>query len=181
MSEKYKFHNSEGCYFVTITVVNWIDLFTRKELKYIIIDSLKHCQREKGLVIHAWCVMPSHLHLIVRSEKEKLSDILRDFKKFTSKEIVKTIELINESRRRWLLKSFIRAGQDLKRITNFKVWQDGNHPEEMVTNEFMQQKIDYVHNNPVHDEIVDEAEYYWYSSARDYAGKKGLIDVELLG
>jgi putative transposase len=131
MSEKYKLHNPEGCYFITITVVDWIDLFTRKELKYIIINSLKHCQKEKGLVINAWCVMSSHLHLIVRSETGKLSDILRDFKKFTSKEIVKTIESINESRREWLLESFANAGRDLKRITNFKVWQDGNHPEEL--------------------------------------------------
>ena len=128
--------------FCNYTVVDWIDLFTCKELRYVIVDSLKHCQKEKGLVVNAWCVMPSHLHLIIRSEEEKLSDILRDFKKFTSKEIVKTIELINESRREWLLESFARAGKDLRRITNFKVWQDGNHPEEVITNEFMQQKID---------------------------------------
>jgi putative transposase len=83
MSEKYKFRDPEGMYFVTMATVGWVDLFTRKELKHVIIDSLRHCQKEKGLVIHAWCLMPSHLHMIVSTRKEPLPDIMRDFKKFT--------------------------------------------------------------------------------------------------
>jgi REP element-mobilizing transposase RayT len=80
MSEKYKFYDPAGVYFATMSIVGWVDLFTRPELKHVIIDSLRYCQKEKGLVIHAWCLMPSHLHLIISSEN-KLSDILRDFKK----------------------------------------------------------------------------------------------------
>ena len=109
-----------------------------------------------------------------------LSDILRDFKVFTSKEIVKTIERINESRSEWLVRAFERAGKNLKRITKYKVWQDGNHPELLMTNIFIEQKLDYLHLNPVEDVIVDEPAYYWYSSARDYEGKKGLLMVELI-
>jgi putative transposase len=90
MSEKYKFHDPQGMYFVTMATVGWVDVFTRFELKHVIIDSLRHCQKEKGLVIHAWCLMPSHLHLIISSENN-LSGILRDFKKHTSKELVNTI------------------------------------------------------------------------------------------
>jgi len=91
MSEKYKFDDPEGIYFVTSTIVHWIDLFTRKQLKEIIINSLSYCQQEKGLRIHAWCLMPSHLHMIISSEKELLSAIMRDFKKHTNKKFIEEL------------------------------------------------------------------------------------------
>ena len=181
MSEKYKFNDPEGTYFTTMSIVGWIDLFTRPELKYVIVDSLKHCQKEKGLIINAWCLMPSHLHLIIRTSKTPLPDIMRDFKKFTAKEIIKIIKRIHESRKEWMLEMFSDVADGLKRIKNYKVWQDGNHPELLFSNDFLQQKLDYVHMNPVVAEFVDEPEYYWYSSARDYYTKqKGLLEVELL-
>jgi len=79
-----------------------------------------------------------------------------------------------------LLRAFTRAAVNLKRIKNYKVWQDGNQPKQLITNKFMQKKIDYLHNNPVEAEIVDEPEHYLYSSARDYAGTKGLLDIEFI-
>jgi putative transposase len=163
-----------------LSIVFWIDLFTRKEYKHLIIDSSNYCQKEKELIINAWCLMPSHLHMIIRSDEMPLGDILRDFKKFTSKEIVKAIDLVNESRKEWLLRAFKKSGEGLKRIKNNKVWQDGNHPELLMSNKFIDQKLNYIHNNPVEAEIVDEPEYYWYSSARDYTGKKGLLEIEIL-
>ena len=181
MSEKYKFNNPEGTYFITMSTVGWIDVFTRPELKHVIIDSLKHCQKEKGLVINAWCLMPSHLHMIVRTSKVPLSDIMRDFKKFTAKKIVNVIGQIHESRREWMLEMFSDVADGLNRVKNHKVWQDGNHPILLFSNEVLQQKLDYVHMNPVIAEFVDEPEYYWYSSARDYYAKqKGLLEIELL-
>lgn len=180
MSEKYKFRDPEGLYFVTTTVVHWIDLFTRKELRYIVVDALKYCQREKGLVIHAWCLMPSHLHMIISGRKEPLSGIMRDFKKFTSKQIVEEIGRINESRKEWLLRAFKLAGEDIKRVSGFKVWQDGNQPKCIETNHFLDQKLAYIHENPVEAEMVDEPIHYLFSSARNYSEMTGLIDVELL-
>jgi len=177
MSEKYKFHDPQAMYFVTMASVGWVDLFTRVELKHVIIDSLRYCQKEKGLVIHAWCLMPSHLHMII-SSANNLSGILRDFKKFTSKEIIDTIGRINESRKGWLLDLFSEVANHLKRVENYKVWQDGNHPEILTSAKFARQKLDYLHTNPVADEIVDEPEEYRYSSARDYYGnKKGYLEV----
>ena len=170
-------HNREGMYFLTMTIVDWVDLFTRPELSDVIVASIKHCQKEKGLVVYAWCIMSSHVHLIISSNQEKPSDIIRDLKKFTSKELVKEIFTINESRREWLLNAFAKAGQRLHRISKNKVWQDGNRPKELETNHFIQQKLDYIHNNPVEARLVDEPEHYVYSSARDYAGQKGLIEV----
>ena len=122
MSEKYKFHDPDGLYFVTSSVVSWIDLFTRRELKELIVDSLKYCQETKGLKIQAWCLMPSHLHMVISSEKEPLAEIMRDFKKHTSKEIVKQMDEYGESRKVWLLRAFGQAGKDLKRISDYKVW-----------------------------------------------------------
>jgi len=180
MSEKYKFHDQHGIHFVTTTVVHWIDLFTRKELRHVVLDSLRYCQKEKGLVIHSWCLMPSHLHMIVSSSKENLSDIMRDFKKHTSKKIIEELGQFNESRKEWLFRAFQQAGSDLKRITSFKVWQDGNQPKGIETNSFLEEKLNYIHNNPVESEVVDEAENYLYSSARDYAGIKGLLEVEVI-
>lgn len=124
--------------------------------------------------------MPSHLHMIISSEGASLSAIMRDLKKYTSKSIVKELELINESRKEWLLKAFSQSGRELKRVTNYKVWQDGNQPKEIETNEFLNQKLEYIHMNPVESEIVSEPEEYLYSSARDYCGVKGLLEVVLL-
>lgn len=168
-------------YFVIMATVGWVDLFTRKEIKHVIIDSLRHCQKEKGLVIHPWCLMPSHLHMIVSTAKEPLRDIMRDFKKFTSKELIRTIKSINESRKDWILELFSEVADRLKRVSGYKVWQDGNHPELLFSAKFMKQKLDYVHNNPVADEIVDEPEEYKYSSAEDhYSRKNGFLEVAMI-
>ena len=79
-------------YFVTDTVVDWVDIFTRPIFKHIIIESLQYCQKEKGLVIYAWVLMSNHMHMIVGANGvNKVSDIMRDFKKFTSKEILRTL------------------------------------------------------------------------------------------
>ena len=72
-------------YFLTLTVIDWVDIFIRPDYKHIIVDSLRHCQNEKGLELYAWCLMSNHLHLIAAVREENrytLSDILRDFKKF---------------------------------------------------------------------------------------------------
>ena len=144
MSEKYKFDDSEGIYFVTSTIVHWIDLFTRKQLKELIINSLSYCQQEKGLKIHAWCLMPSHLHMIISSEKELLSAIMRDFKKHTNKKIIKELYLINESRKEWLLRAFTKSANKLKRVKSHKVWQDGNHPILLDTAIKTEQRLHYI-------------------------------------
>lgn len=174
---------SEGyMYFLTMTVVNWIDIFTRPVYKHIIIDALKYNQQNKGLIIYGWCLMSNHLHMIAEAEEGKnLSDILRDFKKFTSKTIIKEIEENPlESRKKWMLSEFEFAGRYNKKIKNYKFWQDGNDAKEIHSTEFMEQKLNYIHENPVVAEIVDNDIDYCYSSARDYVGEPGLIDVVLI-
>ena len=178
MSEKYKFDDPNVMYFTTTTVVGWVDLFTRPQLKHIVLDSLRFCQEKKGLLIHAWCLMPSHLHMIASSMGNPLSSIMRDFKKFTASAILKEMRNPYESRRSWALTLFGEVAENLERVPNYKVWQDGNHPELLYSNKFINQKLDYVHYNPVVEEIVRNPEDYLFSSARDYyCDVRGLLDV----
>lgn len=180
MSEKYKIWNQEKAYFLTLTVVGWIDLFTRKSHRLTIIDSLKYCQTEKGLELYGYCLMHSHLHLIARASGNIiLSDIIRDFKKFTSKALIRNIINEEESRREWMLEYFKNAGETINKKGNFKLWQDGNHPEEISSNKFFDEKLDYIHNNPVTELIVERPEDYFFSSARNYAGLNNYLDIIL--
>lgn len=168
MSTKYKASNPDGAYFITITTVEWVDLFTRSNHKDLIIESLKHCQKEKGLEIYAYVLMPSHLHMLCRAvEGFKLSDIMRDFKKYTANMLIRQIKGEPESRREWLIEVFSKACDHLKRGQEYKVWQDGYHAKEAFSNSFVFQKLNYIHQNPVEDGIVARAEDYLYSSARN--------------
>lgn len=181
MSTKYKANIPDKAYFITITCVNWIDVFTRLNHRYTIINSIKYCQEHKGLQIFAYCIMPSHIHLICSADKGiKLSDIIRDFKKFTSKQIIENIKNEPESRREWLLELFSKACEQLKREQEYKVWQDGYHAEIIETVKFMNQKLNYIHHNPVIDKIVEKPEDYLFSSARNYADLDNELEVFIL-
>ncbi len=176
MSTKYKATTTEDAYFITITTVGWIDVFTRLNQKYVITNALKYCQENKGLEVYAWTLMSSHLHLFCKATNGfVLSDVIRDFKKFTSKKIIQTIIEEPENRREWLLDYFRKACSHLKRVQQYKVWQDGYHAEHIYSNSFIKQKIDYIHNNAVKEKIVTSPEDYYFSSARNYAE----LDYEL--
>ena len=181
MSTKYKATSTEEAFFITITTVGWIDIFTRLNQKSCIINALSYCQQKKGLEIYAYCVMSSHIHMLCKGTNGFiLSDIMRDFKKFTSKKIVKTIMEEPESRREWMLDQFEKACDHLKREQQYKVWQDGYHAELVETNWFIKQKVDYIHNSPVKEKTVSLPEDYYFSSARNYAGLENDLDVVLL-
>ncbi len=180
MGFKYRITSTDELYFLTLTVVDWVDVFTRKELCEELITSLKYCQHHKGLVIYAWCLMPSHLHLVVSVNPGpyNLSDVMRDFKKFTSKRIIESINEIPESR---LLRHFSFAGKYDPKIKNYKFWQEGLHPIELSSAKFIEQKINYIHENPVSAGIVYKAEDYVLSSAAQYAGEyNALLDVTII-
>jgi REP element-mobilizing transposase RayT len=176
MSRKYKFHNPEGVYFVSFAVQGWVDALTRSEYKDILIENLSYCQTNKGLEIFAWCIMSNHVHLIIRAkEGHLLPDILRDFKKFTSKAIIQAIaENPQESRKEWLLEQF-------KTTDGYSFWRGDNKPIELWSNAVIDQKLNYLHQNPVEEGLVFRAEDYRYSSACDYAGENGMLDILIIG
>jgi len=121
--------------------------------------------------------MTNHLHLISRTKEDHhLSDFLRDFKKFTAKRIVESFKIISESRQDWIEYRF-KYHTNFKSERNYQIWKEGNEAKELTSNDMLDQKIEYIHQNPVRAEIVWEPEHYIYSSAIDYAGGKGLLDI----
>lgn len=182
MSTKYKIRDNQKLYFLTFAVVVWVDVFTRKEYKDIFLDSLKYCQQQKGLELYAFCIMPNHVHLLAGvKEGGSLSGVLRDLKKFTSYAIIKAIEEHpQESRRAWMLWIFRKHGERNSNNTRYQFWQQDNHPIELNTNALLDQKLHYIHQNPVQAGICYTAEEYVYSSAGQYAGQETLLPVTLL-
>jgi REP element-mobilizing transposase RayT len=178
MSEKFKIYDREMSYFITMTVVDWIDVFTKSAYKKVIIESLEYCQKNKGLEIYGWCLMPNHLHMIAKCVgRDSLSEVLRDFKKYTSRVITQMIRELPESRKEWMLDRFEQNGRRLKRIEKYKFWQDGNHAEIISRPALFYQKLRYIHNNPVKQLIVSKPEEYYCSSARNYAGLDYLLEI----
>jgi len=159
MSRNYKFHNPEGLYFISFAVVGWLDVFIRNEYKEIFLESLRFCQKSKGMEIHAWCIMSNHVHLVFRSIN-----------------VTAIKENLAESRKEFLLNFFLKEGSKTSNVTQYQFWRHDNKPIELWSNRVISQKINYVHQNPVKAGLVFRAEDYRYSSAIDYSDEKGLLD-----
>ena len=182
MSSKYKVGEDAIPHFVTFSVVGWIDVFSREQYKELFLESLKYCQEKKGMVLHAWVIMTNHVHLIISSISNKLEHVVRDLKKFTSKQIIKAIKENNaESRKEWMLNIFSYTGKNNSNNKEFQFWKQDYHPIELDTPEKMKQRLDYLHENPVRGGLVWEPWHYKYSSAIDYyTNEHGLLKVEHL-
>lgn len=172
MSELRK-ANTNYPYFITCTVVQWVDVFTRSIYADVLIDSLKYCQQHKGLEVYAYVIMPSHIHMIVRHEGAQLDKIIGHFKSFTAKEILKLIESAQEeSRKKWLLHMFAYAARFHQQHAQYMFWQYTKHPVELSNHNIFQQKLDYIHQNPLKAGYVTEAEKWYYSSANLFSPLK---------
>ena len=177
MSNGYKISEQDELHFVTFQVVRWIDIFTRKVYRDIVIDSLRYCQQNKGLEVYAFVVMSNHIHAILRSSTRRLSDTIREFKSFTAKQMLDAIHQESERRSEWMLSEFEFAAKKHKRNEKYQLWTHENHPIILYGNAIIQQRINYIHDNPVRSGIVANQEDYLYSSARAYAGMDCMLDV----
>jgi REP element-mobilizing transposase RayT len=181
MSEKYKFYDSKQPHFISFATINWIDIFTRIIYFNILTESLDHCIKNKGLILNAWVIMTNHIHLIARSETNELGNIMRDMKKFTSKEIVSAIKgNKQESRKKWLSWMIKKAGKANKHNKNYQVWQQNNHPVVLDTNKMIDQRLEYLHMNPVKAGYVNKPEDWKYGSAKQYIGLSKILNLELV-
>ena len=181
--EGYAIRDPFGTYFLTFTICGWIDLFTRKIYKDIAIDAFKYAQEKNQLVLHAYVIMSNHIHLIAKAndkQKKTLSDIIRDFKKYTHRQMMPLIESDTESRRQWMIHQFEYYGKYNPNNQAKQIWTNDNHPEECYSRDFINVKLNYIHENPVRAGIVRKAEEYLYSSAANYEGLEGIMNVELL-
>lgn len=122
-------------HFVTFTTVGWIDIFTRKIYKDILIENLKYCQENKGLIIHAYVIMSNHLHLIIRTEiRRGLSSVIRDFKAYSARRMIDEIEgSKTESRREWMMRMFKYYAKYNSNNQNYQLWKQNNHPIELIS------------------------------------------------
>lgn len=180
MKEGYVIRDQNLPHFFTTTIVDWIDVFSRKTYRDCIIDCFEYCIKNKGMILYSYVIMSNHIHMIVQSESGNLSDLIRDFKKFTAKIILEKIQTVPESRRAWMLERFQLATQSHSRNKKFQLWQLGNHAEEIYSEKFMWSKIDYIHFNPVRTGLVSKPQDYIYSSASNYLDAKGIVDIEIV-
>jgi len=180
MSRKYKFHNESGAYFISFATVYWLDVFTRQVYFNVLEESIDYCRAEKGMEVFAYCFMPSHVHLIFRSSNEEPSGLIRDFKGFTARKLIKTIEENpQESRKEWLLWMMERAGKKKSNVKQCQFWQQHNKPIELWSEKVIQQKIDYIHNNPVESGFVTDPVDWKYSSARNYQQDQTILEIDI--
>ena len=141
----YVIRDQYALHFLTFTVVDWVDLFTRKLFRDIIIENLSYCLKNKGLRVHAFVIMSNHVHLILSSETGRLSDTIRDFKSYTSKQLIAAIKENDESRKDWLLNHFRYKGMLNSRNEIYQVWTNDNHPEELFSPAVINIKANYIH------------------------------------
>lgn len=179
-AEGYKVRDQSATHFLTFSIMGWIDIFSRQRYRDLILESFQFCRENKGLKIGAYVIMTNHIHTIWTAPNNNLSDIIRDFKTFTSKAITASIEAETESRRDWLLYMFRFYANRTNANDNFKVWTGDNHPEEIHSEPFLRTKLNYTHENPVRAGLVKEPSHYLYSSASNYETGKGLIDIDFL-
>ncbi len=159
-------------YFITATTVNWIALFSNPEVCSILLDSLRHLIKNDRLILHAYVIMENHLHLVAYAED--LAKEIANFKSFTAR---KCIDYYTEHQNKFVLDQLSFYKLEHKHDRPYQFWQEGSHPERITSLEMLQQKIDYIHFNPVRRGYVDIPEHWRYSSARDYAGGNGLLPV----
>lgn len=172
----YKVYPDIKFYFLTSTIVEWIPVFIDREFFSIITDSLSYCANNKDLRIYGYVVMPNHIHLLVSSNN--LSDVMRDFKSYTSNEIS---DLVKEKDLSVPEEVFRNAAEIDRKSENYKVWQSGFHPKGIESESFYKQKLNYIHENPVKKGFVTKPQHWFHSSARNYAGMDSYpLEIEIL-
>ena len=180
MTTGYLMDQPGETYFTTFTIVDWVDIFTRQVYRDIILDSLSYCRKEKGLKIFGYVVMTNHMHSIIRAKENNLPNVIRDFKRHTSHRILETMDRIHESRKDWMFKRFEFAARSNVRCGHYQVWEQSNHAEIILTEPFFRQKLSYIHMNPVRAGWVENPSDWLYSSARNYMGLPGLMDIDVV-
>jgi putative transposase len=169
---RYRIYDDGFPHFLTCTVLGWQPVFMRPEAVSIVLDSLRYLQRERELVLFGYVVMENHLHLIAKAAD--LSARMQQFKSFTARSI---LDLLARRQAMGLLSEFQRLKKPHKLENAYQFWEEGSHPQQIGHDEMMEQKLEYLHNNPVRRGYISDPTHWNYSSARNYAGMSGLLPV----
>lgn len=179
MGDAYQIKNQASAYFLTFQVVGWADVFTRRAYRDIVLESFAYCRQHKGLELFAYVIMTNHVHLIARSSDQQLSNWVRDFKKFTAKQLLTAIfQNSRESRKEWLKMIFEYHAKFNKRSGELQFWTHENHAVELNQQYLIDTRINYIHQNPVRAGWVDKPEDFVCSSARNFAGLDSVIEID---
>lgn len=169
---RYKVMEPTAPHFLTCTILHWIPIFTRVESTNIIFESLKYLKQTDNLQIHAYVNLENHLHLVASSDD--ISQTMKKFKTHTAKEILKLLQKENV---KTILEQLAFYKKAHKKNATYQLWQEGFQPKQIINEKMMRDRINYIHNNPIKRGYVDEAIHWRYSSARDYEGFDGLLDI----
>jgi len=170
---RYKIYEPTSPHFITCTVLHWIPLFTRQESVTILLESLTYLQKTDNLKIFSYVILENHLHLVVQSD-----DIAKSMSKFKAHTARELIKLLQREHITTILDQLAFYKKAHKHDRIYQVWQKGIQPKLIQDDATMKSKVDYIHSNPVTRGYVDEAKHWRYSSARDYTGEEGLLQVE---
>lgn len=167
--------NEGKTHFITMRVIEWMDVFTKPEYFNVLIESLEFCRAKKGLLLHGYVIMTNHIHFIATATFTNLSSILRDFKRHTSKEICKLLRDDNRNYLRWMLKN----SYSKEKKGSAQIWHHNNWPILIEDENVFEQKLNYIHDNPVVKEYVAQTAEWLYSSARNYyLGDNSVIKID---
>ncbi|USE37433.1 transposase [Endozoicomonas sp. SCSIO W0465] len=169
---RYSFIQPDKPHFLTLTVLHWIPVFTRQNTVCILLDSLRWLVKD-NFRLYAYVILENHLHLLAQSPQLD-KDIAR-YKSYTAKQL---INYLKQRKVSTILDQLAFYKKKHKADRALQFWQEGVHPELIIDEAMMVQKIDYIHQNPVKRGYVDLPVHWRYSSARNYAGQRnGLLDV----
>ncbi len=172
---RYRILDEQYPYFHTATIVGWQPVFTRKESAQILLDSFTWLQTNTDFRLHGFVILENHVHFIATASEH--SRRIQQFKSFTAR---KLIDLLEERGAATILRHLAFYKRKDKTQSQYQLWQEGTHPEEMANETMLRQRLEYIHNNPVERGYVDTAEHWRYSSARNYTGQEGLVSVDIL-
>lgn len=167
-----KIYETEYPYLITSNILFGLPLFGIQALAQNILGAMTFIQEKKGVKIYAYVIMENHVHFIAKSDS--LAKKISAFKSYTARSCIDHLKMENHSL--WLRKLH-NLKLPYKDDRDFQFWQEGYHPKQIIGDDMMIQKIDYIHNNPVKRGYVDEAEHWRYSSARNYLYGEGLIPI----
>jgi putative transposase len=174
MRSRYRVLQKEQPHFVTGTIVGWRPVFTTAVRCDIVVQALEYCRAHKSLKVYAWVILDNHFHAILSAPD--LSQVLADLKRHTARRLVEQLERDGCA---WLLYQLERLRLRYKSESKHQIWQEGSHPQALVSDAMMEQKLEYLHNNPVKRGWVASPEHWRYSSAHGWlAGALPVLRVD---
>ncbi|MBU4446113.1 MAG: transposase [Candidatus Marinimicrobia bacterium] len=169
---RYKIGKDNYPYFITSTVVEWLPLLTKKPVDEIILEILDYMQNHNRITILAYVIMPTHIHFIATSQN--LPKEVANFNSFSARTIIDHFKTTNQEN---ILEMLAFSKPDYKIDRTYQFWQEGGKPKQIFNLKIMQDKVQYIHYNPVRKGLVEKSSDWLYSSAGNYIDGTGLIDV----